>query len=298
MKKLILFVAAFYLTVLASSGSYAAPASGGGSNSDCISTKVDDTIDLAKRKLNQEDMALALLNFLEKNIQRVAVVARAGSDLSNRDFRNPSAQKYTHVGLVVKNYKNSGAWRFVHLLNTCSGPTSDIFVQNLQTFFSDDPYYYDVKIGSPTPQLQEAIAKVLENEVLYKGFHNNQYSNIAHPNSLKYQNSNMWVLTAIAAAQSGLVKQQQIQDYYLKQGFIPSEVKIGFFEKLGVGLGFGGKNVHLDDHLQDEQATRWFKFVSADSVFDYLVKTDQLLNYGEICHNSKCNTPVSALDAK
>ena len=116
---------------------------------------------LERHRVNALDMALGLLDFLEANARMVALVSRAGSDLSEYRFRDPKRQKYTHAGFAWKSSRD-GRWRFKHALNVCAGPSSQLFVQSLVQFFDDDPHFYDLRIAIPSLALQESIVKVLE----------------------------------------------------------------------------------------------------------------------------------------
>ena len=247
--------------------------------------------DVQRHVDNVHDMALNLLAFLNRNVQRAAVVARAGGDLSRNRFRNPRHQKYTHAGFVWKSSRD-GRWRFRHVLNVCAGPSSELFVQSLVQFFDDDPLYYDAMVTVPSPELQERIANVLEDEAVSRRLHNSKYSNIAYPFRTEFQNSNGWVLAVIAAAQSGLDSYPEIIAFYRKAGFVPSAVKVGFLKKLGAGFV---ANATVSDH-PSRPFGGWYEFVSAASVGRYLADTDTRTSGLELCHPSGCNLPIATLN--
>lgn len=247
--------------------------------------------DIEKHRMNIHDMAIRLFESLDDNARRVAIVARAGADISGNRFRNPKWQKYTHAALAWK-HSRDGLWRFKHLLNICAGPSSDIFVQNLVQFFNDDPYFYDFRLGVPSIELQERIAGILEDEGAPRMLHNPRYSNIANPFKVEYQNSNGWLLGVIASAQSGLKTYEEVQRYYGRAGYKPSQVRVGFFRQLGAGFV---ANATLEDHPPPSLGG-WFNFVSAASLYQYIADTDELLVEMEICHAAGCNIPVWKLN--
>ena len=248
--------------------------------------------DLERHRENVHDMALTLLEFLERNARRAAVVSRAGADLSKNRFRNPREQKFTHTGLVWKS-SGDGLWRFKHVLNVCGGPSSELFVQSVVQFFDDEPFHYDIQVTVPSEKLQEGIAAVLEDETASRRLHNPRYSNVANPYRAEFQNSNGWVLAVIAAAQSGLGTFPELQTHYRRAGYVPSRVKVGFVKKLGAGFV---ANATLRDH-PPRLFGGWYEFVSSASVHRYLADTDLLVVAREICHPAGCNAPVTTLNS-
>ena len=247
--------------------------------------------DLGRHRDNVHDMALVLLEFLERNARRAAVVSRAGADLSRNRFRNPGKQKFTHTGLVWKSSRD-GLWRFKHVLNVCAGPSSEIFVQSVVQFFDDEPFYYDIHVAVPSEKLQEGIAAVLEDEAASRRLHNPRYSNVANPYRAEFQNSNGWVLAIVAAAQSGRTTVPELQAHYRRAGYVASRVKVGFLKKLGAGFV---SNATLRDH-PPRLFGGWYEFVSAASVHRYLADTDRLRTGREICHPAGCNIPLTTLN--
>ena len=286
-----------------------------GSADDCHNSAPPD-YDVELHKKNAQSSALALLDYLENHVEKAAIVARAGGDISTENFRNPSHQKYTHAGIVYKSHKES-PWRFKHILNICAGENSGIFDQNLVQFFNDGPHFYDFRIGVPSSFLQDSIVAVLESN-LAEALHNPRYSNIANPFHTEYQNSNGWVLNILTAAQypnmsshlsvaianmnlkseghsneQELLKaRERIQDYY-KDHFVPSQVQVG---KLRSFFSNFVSNATTRDHTQEEKASGWYNFVSTVALFQYLQRTDDVVDIREICHSKGCNIPFAKLN--
>ena len=247
--------------------------------------------DAEKHRKNIHDMALRLFEALEKNVGKVAIVSRAGSDLSGYRFRDPEKQKHTHAGVVWK-HSRDGLWRFKHSLNVCAGTSSRIFVQNLVQFFNDDPHFYDIHVAAPSAGLQEKIARLLERKGAAERLHNPKYNNIANPFRTAYQNSNGWVLGVIASAQSGAGTFEEAQGHYRRAGYRPSQVRLGFLRQLGSAFM---ANATLEDHPL-KPLGGWYDFVSAASLYRYLADTDTPPYRAEICHAAGCNVPVGTLE--
>ena len=279
----------FFFIFLPFHGETASITASGGNCGDTEEQKQPD-YNVISHAQNAYDSSFSLLEYLKTHAQRSAIVARAGSDLSKEKFNSP--QKYTHAGIAWKSSEDD-LWRFQHILNVCAGPTSTLFVQNLVQFFDDGPHFYDFQIGIPSPQLQEKIADVLESS-LANTLHNPRYSNIANPFNNQYQNSNGWVLSIIASAQSGLQNIMDIQNYLHRGGYTPSQVRVGWLRgKLSIFTA----NATTRDHTKKEKRKRWYKFVSVKSVFNYLNQTDSPVIIDEICHKEGCNIPFSQLNA-
>ena len=233
-------------------------------------------------------------------------MSRAGNSLAGRRFRNPEKQTYTHAGIAVK--YPSGGWKFIHLLNTCGGPSSDIYEQGLATFLNN-MYAYDYAIGVPSEGLQEMMAKVFlegdqPSELSTKILHNPRYSSISNPfhQSDRFQNSNQWLLSVVASAQSGCRTIPDCRHVYTEKDFTPSEVKVKRKQRLmkavDDGLGIGAQpNVHLGDHTLGERARTWYRFVSAASIYDYIRRSDDLIYYEDFCHQAGCGVPRVQIEA-
>ena len=247
-----------------------------------------------KLKLHAEDMGLKLRMYLGENAERVALVSRAGGDLSDRDFKSPERQKYTHTGIAIKD-SATGKWKFIHVLNDCAGPTSSIHNQGLAEFFMDYPFMFYVHVIVPSLELQSKIAAVLEDKTVGKkglayALHNYKYSNIAYPFANEYQNSNMWVLAVVAAAQSGSKNLSGAVSSYKKTGFKPSYVKLS-----GLESTFGPmftQNAKTEDHTDEEKSSGWFQFVSSSSLITYMKTKSNLIGEKTICHKNGCDMKI------
>ena len=242
-----------------------------------------------KRAPLEMEISLKLNQALRMYGSDVVIVGRMGSDLSDRNFRNPRRLQFTHAGFAVYD-QEAGQWYFDHLLNTCGGPSSDLYKQSLLQFFQDSPFDYDTRIIVPTKEVQEKIKFVLDSD-LRDNLHHRQYSKIAYPFSTRYQNSNQWLLELIGAAQilaeedlhPTQINRNNVQHFLHDNGYVPTTAILGALEGFfGAGLGIGtgdGTNTHFDDQPRRYKP----QFVSVESIELYLKRAQALETSLTIC---------------
>ncbi|MBN8828556.1 MAG: DUF2145 domain-containing protein [Sphingobacteriia bacterium] len=222
----------------------------------------------AQEILNASNAAIGLKNFLNKHDPEVAIIARVGSNAAKYGI------KFTHGAYVLKQ-GNSSAWKVVHLLNKCGSNKSDIYDQGLMNFYLDDLHTMETLVIIPEKNLQKSLAKVLNSSTKLV-VHHPHYSTIAYPFSLKYQNSNQWLLEALTMAENQSINNRQEAQHYLKNNnYVPSKIAIGGFEQLGANLF--KSSVSFDDHPKEENASGKFSVVTVDSILNYLKKNKLLI---------------------
>lgn len=238
---------------------------------------------------------LKLEQLYQTNGDEVVLIARIGSQAPVERFvkRLGDFWQYTHAGIAYRNHP-LGKWTVVHLLNTCNNASS-IFAQGLMRFSLDKPFRYSNAIGRLDRRLQNRLEEVVIDQELAVKLHSrgNQYSSVSWPYSLKYQNSNEYILatlvTAIAPADQQPRNRRQAKDYFINgpagKQFEPEHVKVGFFERLGKAIGLGAGNASLDDHTRKERSKGRLEFVSVGSLFNVLQKMDLLEDSIEISIN-------------
>jgi len=220
-------------------------------------------------------MGLKLHAELEASQAQVAFVGRVGSDLSEYGL------KYSHMGVVVKN-RPKGKWIFTHLLNHCGSSESALYDEGLITFFMDDPFAYEAIIIIPSKAMQTAMQRKLERG-WGERFHEAKYNTIANPFSIRYQNSNQWLLELIAASNSLFysANNRHAAQQVLKQTrFNPDYVMISGGKRLGASLF--KRNIHFDDHSEQVQQSDRYPLVTVRSVARYLRLTDVVQTIKEI----------------
>lgn len=219
---------------------------------------------------NAFNMATRTRDYLEQSGAKLALVARAGADLSEHGLR------YTHMGAVLRDHP-AGRWMFVHLLNECGADTSGIYDEGLVNFYLDDLFAFDGVVLIPTPELQDRLTAILSGPRATQ-LHHPVYSMIARPTATKYQNSNQWLLETIAMAQAPegqIHTREQAQAYYASRGYRADTVRISDFQRLGAG--FTRANVRFDDHSSEEAGNRRYEVASVRSLARYLETTNAII---------------------
>lgn len=95
---------------------------------------------------------------------------------------------------------------------------------------------------------------------------------LAYPFADKYQNSNQWVLEAIAAAsvERGFAGRKGAQAWLSAQGYQPTTLKIGTLTRLG-GRMFKA-NIAFDDHPNERRYADLIDVVTVESIYHFLNK--------------------------
>lgn len=174
--------------------------------------EVERSLDLAQRSMQKLDASGA----------QVAIIARAGQDLSKYGLR------YSHVGLAWRDHP-AGRWVVVQLLNDCGTAHSALYNDGLGNFFLSGLYQYKAQLILPSPEVQQRLAQVLASRTPQR-LHEPKYSMLSYAWSTRYQNSNQWVLETLAAASAapGRVETRaEAQNWLNQAGFRPSGIDIG-----------------------------------------------------------------------
>jgi hypothetical protein len=212
-------------------------------------------------------LAVQVRDLLDRTDARIALVGRVGSDLSRHGLR------YSHVGLVQRDHP-AGRWVVLHALNTCGTPESALFEEGLGNFFFDDPFLYEAIVIVPSAHIQQRLLDGLASG-LPLALHTPSYSMIAHPYSVRYQNSNQWLLELLAASLApvgDVGNRGEAQHWLARAGYVPSEVFIGPLQRAGARMF--AVNVRFDDHGSDEWASGRYRVVSVESIVRFLAMRD------------------------
>jgi hypothetical protein len=211
--------------------------------------------------------AINVQRALDASKAQVAMVARVGMDLSEYNIR------YTHAGLVYRE-KPSEPWRIAHLLNGCGTAVSDLWHEGLGNFFLDDLHSYEaILMLPPNADIEQRLLKALTSANTMRAVHNSAYSMVAYPFSLKYQNSNDWVLETLAVALSTdavITNRTQAQAWLKLAGYEPSEMRITAGKRLGARMFKA--NIAFDDHPNELRFADRIQTVTVDSLVNFLEK--------------------------
>jgi hypothetical protein len=213
------------------------------------------------------ELAKKTYEALEASGARVALVARAGQDLSK--YR----QTYSHIGIVLRDHP-AGRWTVVHELNACGTSGSDLYNEGIGNFFLTDLYRYEARILVPGPELQARLVQVMAGRAPRR-LHEPRYNMLSYVYSTRYQNSNQWVLELLASAGAapGQVETRLEAQAWLKaQRYDPATVEIPAAVRLGARMFRA--NVAFDDHPFDRRMAGHIDTVNADALLRFVQARD------------------------
>lgn len=224
-------------------------------------------INCERREVAPEQMAqaaanaLAIRKALDATDAPVALVARAGTDLSRHGLR------YSHAGLAIRDHP-SGRWTVVHLLNECGSSRSRLHVEGMMNFYADNLEPGFARAVWLEPELSQQLATWTDSD--FRRLHEARYNLIARPGSRRYQNSTAWLLEVLAAAQlrQPAPTRAQAQALLSAQGFVPDHIDISYGQRIAGGL-FSATTVFTDHPL----ATRLkgdYPVITVRSIVGYL----------------------------
>ena len=192
------------------------------------------------------------------------MLARAGQDLSKYGLN------YSHLGWAYKS--GSGQWLVIHKLNTCGSAEASIYRQGLGEFFLDDPYRFETAWIVPTPEVQERLSALLQDDRRVVALHAKPYSIVSYAWATKYQQSNQWALETLALAMDPDVRSREQAQAWLKyKGYEPTTLKIDPLTRLGGRMS--AANVAFDDHPSDKRFSDRIETVTVDSMFTWFAAT-------------------------
>lgn len=233
------------------------------------------------------DLALRTRQALDDSGAQVALVARAGQDLSAYRLR------WSHMALAWRDHPN-GRWLVVHELNDCGAASSALYNEGLGNFFLDNMFQYQALVVIPAPEMQQRLAAVLTQPTvpvippstiravaprpvpsIASKLHDAHYNMLSYAYSTRYQNSNQWVLEtwAAAAANPGQVATRADAQAWLKgAGFQPITVHVPTLTRLGARMFRA--NVAFDDHPFERRMAGRIDTVTVDAVARFVRQQD------------------------
>lgn len=213
------------------------------------------------------DLAQRTVAALDASGARVALVSRAGQDLSKYGLR------YSHMGIVVRDHP-AGRWTVVHALNDCGSAVSGLYNEGMGNFFLTDLYRLEAQLVVPGADAQAKLARLVATRTPLR-LHEPRYNMLSYVYSTQYQNSNQWVLETIAAAlaASGQVETRaEAQSWLRSRGFQPPTIEIPAAVRLGARMFRA--NVAFDDHPFDRRMAGQIDTVSTDAVLRLMRMVD------------------------
>lgn len=221
-----------------------------------------ETLDITPRQVEAAaQTAMRTVRALDAVDAPVAVVARVGRDLSKQGL------VYSHAGFAVRDHP-AGRWRVVHVLNRCDSARSDLYVQGLVNFFSDDLVNQDARIVWLRGDLAERLAARLR-ALPARSLHEPQYNLIARPGSPRYQNSTAWMLELLASVvEPEAADRRQAYAFAERDGFTPDRVHVAYSTRVLGGL-FSANTV-FTDHPVGTRLSGDYPVVTVRAILRYL----------------------------
>lgn len=208
------------------------------------------------------DLAERTARALDATGADVVVLARAGQDL--RKYR----LRWSHLGLAYRD-ADTGAWRIVHKLNQCGSDRADLYRQGLAEFFLDDLFDYRAGFAVLRPEVQRRLLPLLRDNGRAAALHTPNYSMLAYPWALQYQQSNQWAIETLAAAQMPPpASRERAQAWLRLAAYEPTVLDIPAFTRLGARMT--AANIAFDDHPGEKRYAGRIETVTVDSVFAWL----------------------------
>ncbi len=218
-------------------------------------------------------LAERTLNALDASGAQVALLARAGQDLTKYGLR------WSHLGLAYKAPARAGedegrgyVWRVLHKLNHCGTQEAALYRQGLGDFFLDDLWRLEAAWVVPTREVQLKLHALLLDERRARALHHKPYNLVSYPWSRTYQQSNQWAIETLAAAlEPSVYSRERAQEWLRYQGYEPTVLRLGPLTRMGARVG--AANVAFDDHPNEKRYSDRIETVTVDSVFAWLQRT-------------------------
>lgn len=198
----------------------------------------------------------AVKNELERSGGRVALIARAGLDLSR------FGQLYSHAGIALRD-NPGGPWAVRQLYYACDESRPRLFDQGVAGFAlgADAPTRGHISLVFPADEDAALLESAALDKRLSLALLGGEYSANAYAYGTRYQNCNGWVAELLASAwgaraharaDSGTSKQarEEAQGWLRAQGYTAGPVRIPSH-----WLMFAGQFVplvHMNDHPVDD----------------------------------------------
>jgi len=223
----------------------------------------------------------AVKDELNRSGSRVAVIARAGLDLSRFGLL------YSHAGIALRD-NPGGRWAVRQLYYACEESRPQLFDQGISGFAlgADAPSRGHIALLFPPEDQAAPLEQAALDRRLALSLLAGQYSANAYAFGTRYQNCNGWVAELIASAWGRLDTnehaREHAQQWLREQGYTAGPVKIPSHWMMFAGQFV--PLVHLNDHpLEDAHALALHVSVPA-SIEAFVHKQAPQTRRVELCH--------------
>jgi hypothetical protein len=226
----------------------------------------------------------AVKDELERSGQRVALVARAGVDLSRFGLL------YSHAGVALMDNPGS-RWGVRQLYYACEEARPRLFDQGMSGFAlgADAPSHGHVSLLF-LPDAQSAqLEKAALDKPLALSLLAGRYSANAYAFGTRYQNCNQWVAELLASAWGGIASgehaREAAQDWLRAQGYVAGPVRIP--SHLLMFAGQFVPLVHVDDHPVEDIHALALQVSVPDAIEGFVRRTVPGTRHVELCHDTR-----------
>lgn len=219
---------------------------------------------------------------LERSGARVALVARAGTDLSRFGLL------YSHAGIALR---DGASWSVRQLYYACDESRPRLFDQGVPGFAlgADAPARGHMSLLFLPDEQSTQLERAALDKELALALLAGQYSANAYAYGTRYQNCNQWVAELIASAWGQLdgrhAPRERAQDWLRAQGYSAGPVRIP--SHLLMFAGQFVPLVHLNDHPVDDIHALALHVSVPASIEDFVRRQVPQTRRVELCHDAQ-----------
>jgi len=219
---------------------------------------------------------------LERSGARVALVSRAGLDLSRFGIL------YSHAGIALKDDAD-GAWAIRQLYYACDDARSHLFDQGVAGFTlgAEAPSNGHVSLVFLPAEESVLLERAVADKRLALSLLSGKYSANAYAFGTRYQNCNQWVAELMASAWGGIdgheATREYAQSWLREQGYVAGPVKVPSHWMM-----FAGQFVpliHVVDHPVDDLHALSLQVSVPASIEDFVRRRAPKAQRVELCHD-------------
>jgi len=222
---------------------------------------------------------------LDRSGARVALVARAGLDLSRFGIL------YSHAGIALKDGKDN-AWAVRQLYYACDESRPRIFDQGVAGFTlgAEAPSNGHVSLVFLPDEAGAQLERAVADKRLALALLSGKYSANAYAFGTRYQNCNQWVAELIASAWGGVdadsgAVREQAQAWLRMQGYTAGPVKVPSHWMMFAGQFV--PLVHVADHPVEDLYALALQVSVPQSIEDFVRRRVPQAERVELCHDDE-----------
>ncbi|QOY93515.1 DUF2145 domain-containing protein [Massilia sp. UMI-21] len=223
---------------------------------------------------------------LERSGARVALIARAGLDLSR------FGQLYSHAGIALRD-NPGGPWAVRQLYYACDESRPRLFDQGIAGFAlgADAPTRGHISLLFLPEQDGALLEQAALDRRLALALLAGQYSANAYAFGTRYQNCNQWVAELLASAWGGLDgaasrhPREDAQGWLRVQGYTAGPVRIPSHWMMFAGQFV--PLVHLNDHPVEDQYALALQVSVPASIEAFVRRRAPQAQRVELCHTQE-----------